>query len=127
MRIQLWLSLLLILSASSLSVGSFFLYVNSLVPMVLIYTTVVAVTVLFILSYFVARRILVAINIATILGVIAPIMSALTPQHVSVLSQLFAGGILALLGLLQILGFYLFPIIFVVMRIVFRASIPTRN
>ena len=127
MKIQLLLSYLLILSASSLTVGSFFLYVNALVPIILIYTTLVAVVVLFALSYFVAKRVAIAINIGTVLGIIAPIMSALTPQHVSVLSQLLGGGILALLGLLQILGFYLFPIIYVVLRIVFRKSVSTLN
>ena len=127
MKIQLLLSYLLILSASSLTVGSFFLYVNALVPIILIYTTLVAVVVLFALSYFVAKRVVIAINFGTVLGIIAPIMSALTPQHVSVLSQLLGGGIIALLGLLQILGFYLFPIIYVVLRIVFRKSVSTLN
>ena len=127
MKIQLLLSYLLILSASSLTVGSFFLYVNALVPIILIYTTLVAVVVLFALSYFVAKRVVIAINFGTVLGIIAPIMSALTPQHVSVLSQLLGGGIIALLGLLQILGFYLFPIIYVVLRIVFRKSVSSLN
>ncbi len=127
MKIQLLLSYLLILSASTLTVGSFFLYVNALVPIVLIYTTLVAVVVLFTLSYFVAKRVVMAINIGTVLGIVAPVMSALTPQHVSVLSQLLVGGIIVLLGLLQILGFYLFPILYVVLRIVFRKSISTLN
>ena len=127
MKIQLFLSYLLILSASSLTVGSFFLNVNALVPIILIYTTLVAVVVLFALSYFVAKRVVIAINFGTVQGIIAPIMSALTPQHVSVLSQLLGGGIIALLGLLQILGFYLFPIIYVVLRIVFRKSVSSLN
>ena len=98
MKIQLLLSYLLILSASSLTVGSFFLYVNALVPIILIYTTLVAVVVLFALSYFVAKRVVIAINFGTVLGIIAPIMSAQTPQHDSVLSQLMGGGIQAFLG-----------------------------
>lgn len=117
------LSALLILSALSLGVGAYFLFVNSLVPIVLIDTTLVATIVLLVLAYFVAKGIMVAVNIATVLGVIAPIMSALTPQHVSVLSQLLGGGLTASLGLLQLAGFYVFPVTFVVLRIALRKDI----
>ena len=117
------LSVLLILSAVSLSVGGYLLYVNSLVPLFLVETTVVAVVVLYILSYFVAKGNTLSINLSTALGVIAPIMSASTPAHVGVLQQLGNGGLISLLGLLQLLGFYVFPITFVVLRIVLRSRL----
>ena len=55
MKLPLVLSLLLIASAVSLTVGGAFLYAYKLVPMILVETTIVAVIVLYILSYFVAR------------------------------------------------------------------------
>lgn len=123
MKLVSILSVLLLLSAISLSIGGYFLYKKSLVPIILVETTLVAVVILFILSYFVAKGNVISINISTVLGVIAPIMSASTPAHVSVLEQMSRGGLIAFLGLLQLLGFYIFPITFVILRIVFRSKI----
>jgi hypothetical protein len=117
------LSLLLFLSAVSLSVGGYLLYVNSLVQLFLVETTLIAVIILYILSYFVARGNMISINVSTALGVIAPILSASTPAHVGVLEQMTTGGLISFLGLLQLLGFYIFPISFVVLRIVFRSKL----
>lgn len=117
------LSLLLLASAVSLSVGGYLLYINSLVSMVLIGTTFVAVIILYILSYFVAKGNMISINVSTALGVVAPIMSASTPAHVGVLEQIATGGLISFLGLLQLLGFYIFPIAFVILRILFRSKV----
>lgn len=115
------LSLFLLVSALSLMAGGYLLYINALVPEVLVETTFVAVIVLFVLSYFVARGNLLAISMSTILGVIAPVMSVATPQHVSVLVQIGSGGLITVLGMLQLFGFYIFPISFVIVRVVFRS------
>ncbi len=123
MQLKLIFSALLLLSAVSLSVGGYFLYVKSLVPLFLVYTTLVAVIILYILSYFVARGNMISINVSTALGVIAPIMSASTPAHVGVLEQIGTGGLISFLGLLQLLGFYIFPITFVILRILFRSKL----
>ena len=117
MKLPLVLSLLLIASAVSLTVGGAFLYAYKLVPMILVETTVVAVIVLYILSYFVARGNILSINISTVLGVLAPIISISTPAHVGVLEQIGDGGLIGFLGVLQLLGFYIFPISFVVLRL----------
>jgi hypothetical protein len=123
MQLKLILSLLLLASAVSLTIGGLFLYVDSLVPMILVETTIVAVIILYVLAYLVARGNTVSINISTILGVVAPVLSAVTPAHLSVLEQISHGGLIAFLGVLQLLGFYIFPILFVVLRIVFRSKL----
>ena len=117
------LSLLLLASAISLTIGGYFLYVNNLVPMILVETTIIAVVILYFLAYFVAKGNTVFINISTILGVVAPVMSVLTPQHVSVLEQISLGGLISFLGILQLLGFYIFPITFVILRILFKSRL----
>jgi len=123
MQLKSILSLLLLASAVSLTVGGYLLYVNSLVPMILVDTTIIAVVILYIMAYFVAKGNMIAINISTVLGVIAPIMSASTPSHVGVLEQIATGGLISFLGLLQLFGFYIFPIVFVILRIVFRSKL----
>ena len=123
MQLKSILSLLLLASAVSLTVGGYLLYVNSLVPMILVVTTIIAVIILYIMSYFVARGNMIAINVSTVLGVIAPIMSASTPAHIGVLEQSATGGLISFLGLLQLFGFYIFPIAFVILRIVFRSKL----
>ena len=117
------LSILLLLSAISLSVGGYLLYLHSLVSLYLVETTLVAVIILYILSYFVAMGNMISINVSTVLGVVAPIMSASTPAHVGVLQQIGTGGLISFLGLLQLLGFYIFPIAFVILRVVFRSKL----
>jgi len=117
------LSILLLLSAISLSVGGYLLYLHSLVSLYLVETTLVAVIILYILSYFVAMGNMISINVSTVLGVVAPIMSASTPAHVGVLQQIGTGGLISFLGLLQLLGFYIFPIVFVILRVVFRSKL----
>jgi len=123
MRLSKLLAFFLIASASSLTFGGLLLYYYALVPTILVETTFVAVVILFILSYFVAMGNVYSINIATILGVIAPIMSYFTPAHVGVLEQIGTGGLISLLGILQLLGFYAFPILFVVLRIAYHERI----
>jgi hypothetical protein len=123
MQLKSILSVLLLLSAVSLSVGGYFLYVKSLVPLILVDTTLVAVIILYALSYFVVRGNMISINVSTALGVISPIMSASTPAHVGVLEQIGSGGLISFLGLLQLLGFYIFPITFVILRILFRSKL----
>jgi len=123
LKLQIILSALLVTSALSLTFGGILLYIYSLVPLVLVETTFAAVVVLFVLSYFVSKGNMVSINIATILGVIAPIMSYFTPAHVGVLEQIGTGGLITLLGILQLLGFYLFPILYVILRVVFNGKL----
>jgi hypothetical protein len=123
MQLPKLLASLLIGSVVTLTLGGFLLYYYSLVPIVLILTTFVAVLVLLLLSTYVIKGNVTAINIATILGVLAPIMSYFTPAHVGVLEQIGTGGLISLLGVLQLLGFYVFPILYVLLRIVFYQKI----
>jgi len=123
MKLQNILSALLIASALSLGVGGIFLYVYSLVPVVLVETTVVAVIVLLILSYFVLKGNMISVNLSTILGVAAPVISLSTPAHLGVLQQIGSGGLISFLGMLQLFGFYIFPIGFVILRIVLNSSL----
>ncbi|MDG6904796.1 MAG: hypothetical protein JRN20_03305 [Nitrososphaerota archaeon] len=123
MKIAHILSLLLVASALSLSIGGYLLYAHSLVPPVLVETTMVAVIVLFILAYFVFNGNTIAINIATILGIVSLFIPFSTPAHIGVIEEIGTGGLIALLGALQILGFIVFPVIYILVRIGFRARI----
>ena len=127
MRVASILASLLLASAISLSVGGFFLYTDKLVPPILVETTLAAVIILFAISYFVFKENMVAVNISTALGIIAPIMSYSTPAHISVLGQILSGGLIGFLGVLQLLGFYMFPIAFVILRIAYRGKIKSRQ
>jgi len=114
---------LLIASALSLGVGGIFLYVYALVPSILVETTVVAVIILLLISYPVSRGSMLSINISTVLGIIAPIISLATPAHVGVLEQIGKGGLISFLGILQLLGFYVFPITFILLRIAYNGKL----
>lgn len=117
------LSALLIASAVCLGVGGWLLYIHLLVPMILVETTLVGTMVLVILAYFVARGVLLAINIGMILGVIAPLITFSIPAHMGVVQEIGSGGLIGVLGFLQILGFDVFPIIYVVSRVVYWSNV----
>lgn len=121
--VQKVLSLLLLASALSLGVGGLLLYAYSLVPDILVATTAVAVIILLILSVFVWRQNMLSINISTALGLFAPILSYSTPAHVGVLEQIGRGGLISILGILQLAGFYIFPITYVVLRVIFSRKL----
>jgi hypothetical protein len=107
----------------SLGIGGIFLYAYTLVPVVLVETTLVAVVALLLLSYPVSRGNTLSINVSTILGIIAPLISLATPAHIVVLEQIGEGGLIGFLGILQLLGFYIFPIAFVVLRVIYRETL----
>ena len=65
----------------------------------------------------------VSINLSTVLGVAAPIISLSTPAHVGVLEQIGTGGLTSFLGILQLLGFYTFPVIFVLLRVIYNGKL----
>jgi hypothetical protein len=127
MRIKTILTVLLLASVASLSVGGYFLDVYGLVPLILIETTAVAAIALIVVSYFVWKGKIIAMNIATILGAIAPFITFSSPAHVSAVLQIGSGGLIALLGLLQILGFDVFPISFVLIRLALWNRIKLEN
>jgi hypothetical protein len=119
LKITVVLACLLIASAISIGVGGAFLLDYNLVPQYLVELTAVATLVLLVLAIFVRRANFWAINISTALGVIAPLLSLSTPDHIGVLLSLGQGLLISLLGMLQILGFFVFPIAFVIIRLVF--------
>lgn len=123
MNIFKLLSAFLLGSAISLSVGGLLLYAYNQVPMFLINLTAGAVVVLFILAYFVSKGKTLAIDVSTVLGVFAPILSLSTPAHLAILESFGSSILVSADGLFQFLGFYAFPLAFVILRIGFRSKI----
>ncbi len=121
------LSILLIGSALSLSIGGIILYAYNQVPIFLVDLTLVAVLVLYVLAYFVSKGKMIALNVSTVLGVIAPILSVTTPAHITILSEFGQNALVSADGLLQFLGFYAFPIVFVILRIAYHKKIAQKT
>jgi hypothetical protein len=128
MKISSVLGLLLVGSAITLSAGAIILMLENLVPEILVELTAVAVAVILPLSFLVGRRRnIVAINISTGLGIVAPLVSLATPAHLAVLASFGQNTVLSILGGLQFLGFYLFPLAFVIIRLAFRNKIAAES
>ena len=94
----------------------------SLVPLSLSAVTVLTVCVLVTLSWFVQRGSSVALNLSTALGVLSVIVSLIIPAHAAALDQFGSSPLLTILDALQLLGFYAFPIAFVLVRVALRLS-----
>ena len=117
------LTALLLGSVISLSVGGVLLLLYNLVPVYLLDLTTAAIAVPLVLSFFVYKGNILAVNVSTILGVVAPLMSISTPAHVEVLFSLGQNLLLSILGILQFVGFYVFPISFIILRVVNRRQL----
>ncbi len=107
---------LLLGSAISLLAGGLLLYIFSLAPLVTVSGGWVIAAILVALSVYVHRYNMWAINISTLLGVISIVISPLIPAHAGALLGFGSTPRITLLDTLQILGFYVFPAIFIVLR-----------
>lgn len=106
---------LLILSAASLSIGGYSLYAGKLVPVMLTYLTIFAVAfilVLSILMIFYENRNL------RIIGMILAVISIITSSnssHISALASFGTSTYLSVADVTMITGFFLFPIIYIIL------------
>ena len=106
---------LMVASAVSVSAGATILRIYSLVPFPLTYATIAALLILAVTAYYVFKGSGKAMNFALVLSVPAIISSLSSPSHLSAMADIYKGGIIALLDVLEILGFYLFPAIYIIM------------
>ena len=112
------LSLLMVLSALFLIAGAALLRIYSLVPFYLTLTTALAVVVILIVAHFINRGYTWAANTGIALAIISILTSALSPTHNSAVLNMFSSPLLAVLVLLEIFGFYVFPVLFLIIRAV---------
>ncbi|AHC51536.1 hypothetical protein SUSAZ_05970 [Sulfolobus acidocaldarius SUSAZ] len=102
----------LIGSGLSLLIGGYLLY--KIVPVFLSIATFTLVVVLFIMSYLV-RVSRFAINVGFVIAILGILVSSFSPAHDRALIQLFDGSMyLVSVDILMILGFYLFPILYII-------------
>ncbi len=108
-------SILLILSALSLTIGGFSLYAGKLVPLYLTYLTTVAVIVLVALSLLI---VLYQNKNLKIIGVILAVISigiSLNPSHLSALYKFGNSFYISVADTTMITGFFLFPAIYIIL------------
>lgn len=104
------------LSVATVAIGAFLLKYYSLTPVTLTYATAGADILVFITSIFVYRGSRLAMNFAVILSVAAIVSSLASPAHFQAMEKITQGGLISLLDILEILGFYLFPLMYIIMR-----------
>ncbi|ARM75070.1 hypothetical protein [Acidianus manzaensis] len=102
--------LLLILSSISLVLGGILLIGH--VPYILTISTFVVVVILISLSFLILKGYKIAIHIGGLLGILAILSSSLSEAHLQALLQFGSSAYISILDILMILGFYLFPIIY---------------
>jgi hypothetical protein len=90
--------------------------VYSLAPLITVTGGWVIAALLIALSVYVLRANRVAVNISTLLGILSIITSPLIPAHTGALLDFGSTPKITLLDTLQILGFYVFPTVFIVLR-----------
>lgn len=111
------LGIYMVLSSIFVAWGAYLLRKNSLVPLELTLATSLAVFIVLLTAFFVFSGSRLAINLGIVLSVAAIASSLSSPAHLHAMSQIFNGGIISLLDVLEILGFYLFPILYIYTRI----------
>lgn len=117
----------MIASGVSVSAGAIILRYYGMVPIALTYITATAVCVLGITAYLVLGGSERAVNFGVILSILAIISSASSPAHLSAMKEIFHGGLTGLLDILEILGFYLFPAVYIISWLRQRNRVRSRN
>ncbi|MCG3108349.1 hypothetical protein L3N51_00630 [Metallosphaera sp. J1] len=118
-------SILLLGSAICLSIGGYLLL--GVVPSILTAMTYVVVIVLLALSYLVEKGIAWALNLGFILGILAILSSSLSQAHMQALSQFGSSPRITILDALMVMGFYVFPVVYIVFWVRGRASRKSRD
>lgn len=116
-ELRIKLGTYMILSAFFVSWGGYLLWNNSLVPPILTLATVMAVLVVLLTAFFVFRGSRAAMNFGVILSIAAIISSLSSTAHLHSMALIFNGGLITVLDILEILGFYLFPALYIYSRI----------
>lgn len=104
----------MVVSCASVSAGGILLRYYSLVPVILTYATAAAVMVLAANAFFVFRGSRNALNFGVILSILAIASSISSPSHLAAMGEILQGGIIALLDVLEIIGFYVFPVSYMI-------------
>lgn len=89
--------------------------------------TYVVVIVLLALSYLVEKGIAWALNLGFILGILAILSSSLSQAHMQALSQFGSSPRITILDALMVMGFYVFPVVYIVFWVRGRASRKSRD
>lgn len=110
---SLFLSSFMLASSAFVSIGAFLLRYYSMVPVMLTYLTAAAVLSVLITSFFVHRGSRLAMNIGVILSALAILSSLSSISHLEAMTRIFRGGLITVLDLLEILGFYAFPLLYI--------------
>lgn len=107
----------MVLSAICLVIGAVLLRFFSLVPLYLTETTIIAVFAILIVAHFVRKGYTLAANVGLVLALLSIIVSAVSPGHDAAILKIFTDPVLTVLDVLEIMGFYLFPLAFIVLRL----------
>lgn len=94
-----------------------------MVPVSLNLLTLLAVVVACTISYYVFQANRVAIDVSTILGLAVIAFSASSRAHDSAIARFGSGTIIDLLDVLQVIGFYICPGSFIILRVIYRNRI----
>ncbi len=102
------------------SAGGYLLHSNSLVPAMLTYATFGAVAAVAVDAVFVATGSRIALNVGVILSLAAVVSSLSSPAHLAAMLKIFDGGLITALDILEIIGFYVFPLLYIGSRFLVR-------
>lgn len=83
------------------------------VPTILSISTFIVVVILLALAFFIYKGYSIAIHIGGVLGILAIISSATARSHNTALLEFGTSTYITILDILMILGFYLFPAIYI--------------
>lgn len=117
MRVEKVLAVLLVASSLSLTAGGALLYADMLVPPPFVAGGFAVSAVLLVLAYFVWRSSRLATDVSTALAVVSLALSPFIPAHRAALLGFGSDPLISTLDVLQALGFYVFPAIFLAVRI----------
>ncbi|BFH72718.1 hypothetical protein SJAV_06620 [Sulfurisphaera javensis] len=103
----------LIGSAISLGIGGILLF--SIVPFILSIGTIIAVSLFLISAYLIYKDVKIGYYLGFVLSLLAIISSATSTTHDKALLSFGSSFFISILNILMILGFYIFPLTYIIL------------
>lgn len=121
------MSVIMVLSAVFLAMGGLILRTENLVPEILTYSTVGTIALILVIAYFINAGKPWATHVGLVLGIFSILFNLSQPSHTNAILHPVMTAPFLILVASEILGFFIFPAVFIIIYMVNFRKITGKN
>ena len=127
MNVPRTMSVIMVLSAMFLAIGSLILRTENLVPVLLTFSTIGTIIIILVVAHFVNLGKAWAIHLGLILGIVSILFNLSQPSHINAILHPHMNSEFMVLVASEILGFFLLPAAYIIIYLVEFRKILGKN